>query len=85
MITLTIVEQVKNKNGVKVFKRKIKVYNSMDKASKEIKPIVSEMKRAEKAKVNPEIKIEAVSYDFNSEKQLLLDLHAIESIENEEK
>lgn len=83
MITLTIVERTEKKGQVSI-KRGIKVFTSKDKAEKIIKPIVSEMKAARREKRDANIYIESVSYDENSERQILLDLHAIESIDNEE-
>ena len=83
MITLTIVERTEKKGQMSI-KRGIKVFTSKDKAEKAIKPIVSEMKAARREKRDAKIYIESVSYDENSERQILLDLHAIESIDNEE-
>ena len=82
MITLTIVEEVKSGKTIS-YKRKMKLYHSMDKAKKEILPIVKEMKLAKHQKRIPSIRIDAVSYDTKSEKSLLLELDAITSIENE--
>lgn len=82
MITLTIVEEVKSGKAIS-YKRKIKLYHSMDKAKKEIVPIVKEMRLAKLEKRVPSIRIDAVSYDTKSEKSLLLELGAITSIENE--
>ena len=84
MISLTIVEQIKDKTTKLVSpKRYMKMYNSSDKASKEIRPIVAEMRLAKKQRRVPSIRIDAVSYDTKSEKTLLLELGAITSIENE--
>lgn len=83
MITLTIVAKVK-KGGRFEYKRYLKLYHSMDKAKKEIVPIVKEMKQAKKEKRDPTIRIDGVSYDTKSEKALLLELKAITSIDNEE-
>lgn len=82
MITLTIVELDKTKK-VQAFKRSLRKFHSVDKARKEIVPIVKEMKQAIKEKRTPTIKIDAVSYDTKSEKTLLLELDAITSIDNE--
>ena len=82
MVTLTIVEQVKNGRRVEP-KRSLKLFHSMDKAKKFIIPIVKEMKSAKKEKREPLIRIDGVSYDTKSEKTLLLELDAITSIENE--
>ena len=84
MITLTIVEQVKDKATKTISpKRYLKLYHSADKASQTIKPIVAEMRLAKRQKRIPSIRIDAVSYDTKSEKTLLLELGAITSIENE--
>ena len=83
MITLTIVEQVKNGKRIEI-KRKMKLFHSMDKAKQAIIPIVKEMKQAKKEKRDPEIFIDGVSYDTKSEHTLLLELDAIKSIENEQ-
>ena len=82
MITLTIVEQVKSGKTIN-YKRSMKLYHSVDKAKREIVPIVKEMKVAKNQKREPSIRIDAVSYDTKSEKTLLLELGAITSIENE--
>lgn len=60
------------------------LFSSTDMARKEIVPIVKEMKLAKRQKREPKVRIDAVSYDTKSEKSLLLELHAIESIENED-
>ena len=82
MITLTIVEEVKSGKTIN-YKRSMKLYHSIDKAKREIVPIVKEMKVAKNQKREPSIRIDAVSYDTKSEKTLLLELGAITSIENE--
>ena len=70
-----------------VFKKKKNItfadIDSMDKARKEIAPIVKEMKTAKREKREPTIRIDGASYDTNSEKSLLLELDAIVSTENE--
>lgn len=84
MITLTIVEQTRDKTTKLVSpKRYLKMLRSMDKARQEITPIVREMKDAKRSRRVPAIRIDAVSYDTKSEKTLLLELGAITSIENE--
>ena len=84
MITLTIVEQVKDKNTKLVSPKKyMKMFHSTDKARQFIIPVVREMKLAKHQKRDPQIRIDAVSYDTKSEKTLLLELDAIISIENE--
>lgn len=82
MITLTIVEEVK-KNKVTSYVRKMKMFSSTDVARKEIVPIVREMKSAKREKRVPKIRIDAVSYDTKSEKNLLLETDAITSVDNE--
>lgn len=82
MITATIVKQVK-KGSILTEKVELKLFKSVDKARKELTPIVLEMKTAKKQKRAPKIKIKAVSYDLTSEKQMLLEIHAITTTENE--
>ena len=82
MITLTIINKVKT-GSVITFKRELKLFRSMDKARQEIIPIVEEMQHAKAQKRAPEVRIDAVSYDTKSEKNLLLETRAITSIENE--
>lgn len=82
MITLTIVKRSSSSKG-ETYKRELKCFGSIDKAKKEIIPIVKEMKLAIREKRTPSVKIDAVSYDTKSEKSLLLELDAITSIENE--
>ena len=84
MITLTIVEQVKKGSKLES-KRYMKLYHSMDKARKEIVPIVTEMRLAKSQKRTPSIRIDAVSYDSKSEKSLLLETKAIVTTDNEDK
>ena len=83
MITLTIIKKVKT-GSIVSFKRELKLFRSMDKARQEIIPIVEEMQLAKSQKRAPEVRIDAVSYDTKSEKNLLLETRAITSIENEE-
>ena len=83
MITLTIVEQVKSGKLIN-YKRSLKLYHSMDKTRKDIIPIVREMKLAKSQKRDPTIRIDAVSYDTRSEKELLLETKAIISKDNED-
>lgn len=75
MITATI-EERKVVKGVSTIKRGIRVYTSMDKARKELKPIAQEMARCERLKVQPKILIDGVSYDTDSEKRLLREIGA---------
>lgn len=82
MITLTIVEQIKNGKRIE-FKRHLELFHSNDKAKKYIIPVVKEMKQAKSEKREPQKRIDGVSYDTKSEKALLLELDAINSIENE--
>lgn len=82
MITLTIVEQIKNGKRVE-FKRHLELFHSIDKAKKYIIPVVKEMKIAKNEYREPKTRIDGVSYDTKSEKALLLELDAITSIDNE--
>ena len=82
MITLNIVER-KTKNKVTHISRSTKVFNSTDLARKFIKPVVREMRDAEKQKREPSIAIEGVSYDTDSEKRMLAELGAVHLTEYE--
>ena len=82
MITLSITKRVK-KGKLESQESSLKLYHSMDQARREVREIVKEMRQAEKEKRQPKIRIDAVSYDTNSEKVMLLELGAIVSIENE--
>lgn len=75
MITATI-EERKVVKGITTLKREIRVYTSMDKARKELKPIAQEMARCEQLKIKPKILIDGVSYDTDSEKRLLREIGA---------
>ena len=83
MITLTIVEHVKNGKKVEI-KRSIQLFNSVDKAKQFIGPIVKEMQQAKKEKREALRRIDGVSYDSNSEKTLLMEMKAITSVDNED-
>jgi len=89
MITATIKETKKVK-GIKVETRKVRCYHSLDKARKELSPIAKDMEVArQKAKqgqpyIEPPVVILGVSYDVKSEKNLLLEIRAIITNENEE-
>lgn len=82
MITLTIEKQVKKGSIIK-YERELKVFNSVDKCRKEVIPIVAEMKQAKKAKRPAKIAIRGVSYDYDSEKSMLLETKAIVTTKNE--
>lgn len=89
MITATIKEKPKTK-GTSVEKKYIKCYHSLDKARKELSPIAKDMEAARNAYKNhmpykePAKSIVAVSFDTKSEKNLLLEIRAIVTTENEE-
>lgn len=84
MITLTIIKREKNKKtGLVAVKRKLVLFKSMDKARKEIIPIVKEMKIAKRNRTEPPVEIVAVSYDTSSERALLLETRALVSVDNE--
>lgn len=82
MITLTIVE-TKKKGSVMVQRKSLKMYGSMDKAKREIMPIVREMKSAKRQGKAPSVMIKAVSYETKSEYSMLLEAGAIVSVDNE--
>ena len=82
MITATIKSR-KKVNGVLAEKREIKVFNSTEEARKYLKPIAVDMAMCQRQKKVPTTEIVGVSWDFDSEKQMLLEIKAFKSIENE--
>lgn len=82
MITATIRtrKKVKNKD---VDSKEIRVYTSSTKARKELKPIALEMELAKKSNRTPVEEIVGVSYDFDSEYKMLLEIRAIVNNDNE--
>ena len=82
MITATI-RETKVVRGIATEKKYIKCYHSLDVARKELRPIAKEMEVARQLKREPKISIVAVSYDSKSEKNLLLEMRAIITTENE--
>lgn len=83
MITITL-EETKEVKGRPQVTRKIVMYHSLDKARKDIPNYVKEMRLAKREKRTPKYRIDGVSYDTTSEKNMLLELHAIISVDNEE-
>ena len=80
MITLSIMERkAKGKSFETV--RSMKLFHSTDEARRFIKPAVKEMDAAKKEGREPKIKIEAVSYDTDGERTMLLELGAFESVD----
>ena len=82
MITATIRTKKKVK-GVLTEKREMKCFSSSEKARKTLKPIATEMAVCRSRGLEPEVEIVGVSYDFDSEKRMLLEIKAITSVENE--
>ena len=82
MISITLVEN-KVIKGKSVMTRKIVFYHSLDKARKEIPTYVKEMRLAKREKRTPRYSIDGVSYDTSSEKSMLLEMHAIVSVDND--
>ena len=78
MITLSILERVKKGKSVETV-RSMKLFHSTDEARRFIKPAVKEMDTAKKEGRDPKIKIEAVSYETEGERTMLLELGAFES------
>ena len=72
MITATIIEK---KSGNQ--KRKLCIFQSIEKAKKELTPIVHEMQVAKSKKQEPKKFIDAVSYDTKSEKMMLVEIGAL--------
>lgn len=83
MITATIRTSKKVK-GILTEKREIKCFASTEKARAYLKPIAVDMEICRQRKQKPAVEIVGVSYDFNSEKRMLLEIKAIRSIENED-
>lgn len=78
MITLNVTERkVAPKTKIVSYKKSIKVFVSVDKARTFIKPIIAEMKRAFNEKRDPNISIDGVSYDSDSEERMLNELGAL--------
>ena len=82
MITATIKTKKKVK-GVLTEKREMQCFNSSEKARKVLKPIATNMAVCRSRGIEPEVEIIGVSYDFDSEKRMLLEIKAIISTENE--
>ena len=82
MITATI-ETRKMAKGVKKITREIKVFNSSEKARRYLKPIATDMAICKAKKITPDTEIVGVSFDYDSEKRMLLEIKAFTSIENE--
>ena len=78
MITLSILERVKKGKSFET-SRSMKLFHSTDEARRFVKSAVKEMDVAKKEGRDPKIKIEAVSYDTEGERTMLLELGAFES------
>lgn len=83
MITATIITRKKVK-GVASETKEIKLFNSTEQARKVLKPIAVDMQVCKAKKIQPEVEIVGVSFDYDSEKRMLLEIRAYTSIENEE-
>lgn len=70
MITVTLKSKASMKDA-KSFKRQIQVFDSIDKAKKELVPIVA------KARKGGDIEIDGVSFDLESEKTMLKEIGAL--------
>lgn len=70
MITVTLKSKACIKDA-KSFKRQIQCFNSVDKAKKELLPIVA------KSRKGGDIEIEGVSFDLESEKTMLKEIGAL--------
>ena len=78
MITLSIVERKKQGKSF-VNSRFMKAFHSMEEARKFIRPAVREMDDAKREGREPNVKIDAVSFDTQGERTMLLELGAFES------
>lgn len=82
MITATIRTKKKVK-GVLTEKRKMKCFPNSEKARKFLKPIATDMAICRSQNKEADVEIVGVSYDFDSEKRMLLEIKAIISVDNE--
>lgn len=83
MITATI-ETRKRVKGILTIKREIKMFNSTEQARQFLKPIATDMAIYKNKKQEPPVEIVGVSFDYDSEKRMLLEIKAIVSVENEQ-
>ena len=78
MITISVRTHKEDKKNKKVLTTTtIECYKSMDKAKARIRPIVFEMKSAEKEKRTPKEEIVGASYESKAELSLLVETGAI--------
>lgn len=82
MITLTLIKRTKEK-GKKVEKKEIKIFKKLDDAKMFASPIANNMMLCRKLKQIPEQEIMAVSYDEDYERQMLINIGAIITNDNE--
>lgn len=78
MITLSVIERKKQGKSLSLV-RSMKVFHSTEEARRFIRPAVREMDAAKREGREPNIKIDAVSYDTQGERTMLLELGAFES------
>lgn len=78
MITATIKTRKKVK-GVLTERREIELFDSVEKARKYLKPIAVDMAICKQLKKTPEVEIVGVSWDFESEKNMLVEIKAYET------
>lgn len=80
MITLSVTSR-KKKGKAFEESRDIKTFRSMEEARRQIQSIVREMKAAKRENRPPATKIDAVSYDTEGERSMLIELGAFESVD----
>ena len=61
----------------------MKCFSTSEKARKFLKPITTDMAICRSQHKEADVEIVGVSYDFDSEKRMLLEIKAIISVENE--
>lgn len=80
MITLSVTSR-KKKGKAFEESRDIKTYRSMEEARKQIRVIVREMNAAKRENRPPVTRIDAVSFDTEGERSMLIELGAFESVD----
>ena len=81
MITLSVTSR-KKKGKAFEESRDIKTYRSMDEARKQVRAIVREMDAAKREKRPPAMRIDAVSFDTDGERAMLVELGAFETVDD---
>ena len=80
MITLSVTSRKKKGKALEET-RDIKTFRSMEEARRQIQSIVREMNAAKRDNRPPVTKIDAVSFDTEGERSMLIELGAFESVD----